>query len=249
MDRSYYFNSWTWDLQPNSLETDEATSTNSIPITPVVVEANSRYSHILDVKMQTKHLSTSKIVDLVRVKPSSHGNEWNKYTAKDFISDCEDLDRISIKAQNSHVPTKLKRIIVDLFHSKRMTRIEISQKLFVSYSTVCRIIRQTQEWGDLNLEEIKSRSSRNRLDLESMTQATNYIAMQRSAFSSSNVRYFLSFKLNVDYSQKGIIEFMKKTFGLSYKKWSFRPVMKDFDWVNAFKTLFWIEFANIVDNS
>ena len=231
------------------METDEATSADPIPITPVVVEANSRYLHILDVKMQTKHFPTPKIVDLVWAKPSSHGNEWNKYTAKDFISDSEDLDRISIKAKNSHVPTKLKRIIVDLFHSKRLTKIEISQKLFVSYFTVCRIIRQTQEWGDLNLEEIRSRSSRTRLDPESMTQAANYIAMQRSAFSSSDVRSYLSFKLNVDYSQKGIIEFMKKTLGLSYKKWSSRPVMKDSDRVNAFKTLFWIEFANIVDNS
>ena len=97
MDKSYYFSSWIWNSQPNPLETDEATSTDPIPITPVVVEANSRYPHILDVKMQTKHLSTSKIVDLVWAKPSSHGNEWNKYTTKDFISDSEDLDRISIK--------------------------------------------------------------------------------------------------------------------------------------------------------
>ena len=82
-----------------------------------------------------------------------------------------------------------------------------------------------------------------------MAQAANYIAMQSSAFSSSDVRSFLNFKLNVDYSQKSIIEFMKKTLWLSYKKWSSRLVMKDSDRVNAFKTLFWIEFANIVDNS
>ena len=81
-----------------------------------------------------------------------------------------------------------------------------------------------------------------------MTQAANYITMQNSAFSNSDVRSFLRFKLNVDYSQKGIIEFMKKTLGLSYKKWSTRPTIKDYYRINALKTLFWIAFVNIVDN-
>ena len=74
--------------------------------------------------------------------------------------------------------------------------------------------------------------------LEGMAQISNFIEMQSSSFSSNDVRSFLGNKLNSDYSQKSIIEFMKGVFGLSYKKLSARLVTREFDKISTFKALF-----------
>ena len=55
--------------------------------------------------------------------------------------------------------------------------------------------------------------------------------------------------MNTDCSQKRIIEFIKAVLGVSFKKWSARPVTRDSDRISTFKILFRIEFTNFVDNS
>ena len=84
MNKSYYFSLSTWNLQPNLLETEEAISTDPSQLFQLSKKLTLYTSHP-GCKNADGTPFNFKIVDLVRTKHSSHVDEWNKYTAKDFI--------------------------------------------------------------------------------------------------------------------------------------------------------------------
>ena len=219
------------------------------PITPKLISSNQSYPHIYDVKLQTRQLSDDELSNLLNLKSKIYSEEWSKICEDDFDPGSDDEGQPQIKSKYWWVSTKQKQQILDFYFNKRLSRSEISQKMFVSYSTICRLIKDANKTSNVYTDWDRKEKRRPKIDKIAKALIVNYTTENTFPYSSRDIEIYLENKLNERYTKDSIIKFMKKQLNLSFKKWSSRPILKDPVRFKLYKSLFCIEFANIVNPS
>ena len=123
----------------------------------VVLKESNKYRNIIDVSLQTKGYSLSKLLKISEIS--------TKHINKDFMQDIQNTSqnylysthegRSNLKYQRLTDSIKLK--ILDMHYSKLMNYQQISSRLHVSYSSVRRVVLEfnksaehTNSWFDMN---------------------------------------------------------------------------------------------------
>ena len=139
MDQTYMFSKSLDRGYDKSKDNVDLLNDNSGEIAPKLISPNREYPHILDIKHQARNLSIIELRELLILKRSEASQEESKALTEHSYLVSEDRSDLSIKMKY------LRDRIICLYSNENKSRSEISQKLFVPYSTVCRIIRQSQE--------------------------------------------------------------------------------------------------------
>ena len=135
--KQIYFHSKAEHIDFHDAEnSDESKSEPESAPKTVIVKPNAVLKNIFDLKSQSSHLPTDKLIDLLRVnsnekeeKISDH-REFNKHYKS------EDEEQNPFKSRYARVSSKFRREVIDLINRKIMTRAAIAHQLFISYSTV-----------------------------------------------------------------------------------------------------------------
>ena len=218
MDQTYMFSKSLDRDYDKSKDNVDLLNDNSGEIAPKLINPNREYPHILDIKHQARNLSIIKLRELLILKQSEASQEESKALTEHSYLVCEDRSDLSIKMKYLRVSDRLRDRIICLYSNKNKSRSEISQKLFVPYSTVCRIIRQSQECHSHWEESDRSKILESKISRDAKFTIESFILLQQSAYSSRNIQLYLEEKLGSKYSKHRIIDFMKKDLHLSYKK-------------------------------
>ena len=107
-----------------------------------MLSPNSIHKTIFDIKAQTKNIKTADLLKLPIVQKilstEKRQNDCNRDKDKRNDSD----GSIDIKKSQARISEKTKLKIVHEFYLRNSCRSLISEKLFLSYSSVCRVIRE-----------------------------------------------------------------------------------------------------------
>ena len=121
---------------------------------PWFVAKSLLYQNIIDIKGATSKIETYELLGNIKQSNPKVFNVHNDntYNRDDEYSESE--AEVSIKPKHKHLSKDQILKIVNLFNKNKKTRREISQYLFVSYSTIWRVIRGTKhDWDATNLQK------------------------------------------------------------------------------------------------
>ena len=108
----------------------------------LMLPANQIHKRIFDIKKHTKHIQTTDLLNF----PIIHKIIKMKKKKDEFwINDHKihySNDSIDIKKQQERISDKIKLKIIQEFYLKKSSRSLISEKLFMSYSYVCWVIKE-----------------------------------------------------------------------------------------------------------
>jgi hypothetical protein len=133
-----------------------------------IIKPNDKYSNILDMKYQTKNISRKQILDKLQ---SMHIDSLyvDSYTNSQLECECNDMANAGADSMNKHeeiqeqiikkqkhakFSSEEKLYIFNLYKKKMMKRSDISNRLFLNYSTVCNIIKEFLDSPELE-EQLK----------------------------------------------------------------------------------------------
>ena len=226
--KQIYFHSKAEHIDLHDAEnSDESKSEPESAPKPVIVKPNAVLKNIFDLKSQSSHLPTGKLIDLLRVNSNENEEKISDHREFNKHYKSQDEEQNPFKSRYSRVSSKLRREVIDLINRKKMTRAAIAHQLFIPYSTVWRIVRENEIKPEAQSNLTNDSWLNLRIDSIAKYHAAEFIKSSTSPFTSINVQSYLFQILKRKYSQRRIIEFMKLELGLSYKKISSRPVLKD----------------------
>ena len=106
-----------------------------------------------------------------------------------------------------------------------------------------------------NREQINNKSCKNLIKFYGkdksilLNEITAFVNGREYTFNAKEITNNINSKLNTNYSTQFIRKVMKEDLKLSYKKVSSRPNNIDFNKLKAIRTLFAVNFAQIVDKN
>ena len=216
---------------------------------PLLLTWNSEYPNLIDVKGQTKRLTTEEIIKLFL---KSNHRFFDNVKWENQQNECDDSpieDFVNIKTKNSHWTNLLKLTILRKYYIDKQTKSEISKYLLIPYSTVSRTICESQIDYLSKIQFYEWEQMREAINKRTTKHIQKYIEAQRSTFNSKDICEYIKMEYDVLLPKRIIIDYLKKNLNLSFKRVSLRPVLKDFSKIDALKWLFAVEITNIIDNS
>ena len=164
---------------------------------------------------------------------------------EDSVSEVE----VVVKANNKHLSSTQISKICDLFKTGKKSGLEISQDLFVPYSTTWRIIREIKQDRDMiNWNKITTNSTCG-LKRKYEKLISKYIEDRTVPYTTKDIQNFIKDIDGTMIPQNWIRHYLKSKLHFSYKRISSRPVYQDPLSTEIMKYLYVIEFSNIVDCS
>ena len=154
-----------------------------------------------------------------------------------------------IKLSRKHLTMDQKEWITNLFTIHNKSRSEISHELFLSYSSVWRILRERK------YDEVKRNYKRSsyigscKLYLSAKKSITDYVQNTDNLFCLKDIKHYLLTERDIEVKITNISSFIKNKLHLSYKKCSSRPSQKDIARLTAQGKIYAMEFSNIIDNT
>ena len=215
----------------------------------LLLKSNKLYPNILDVRNQLKTLSIREREEIFEISKRCAENEASEINEK--LAAPANKENLEARSTQRHCKLKdsQRLAILNLHFMKNLSRARISDKLGVPYTTVSRIIRNfntfpssTKAWFEYKEMEV-SESPR-------IAQAIkNYIKNTKTIFNSASVAKFVKQELNISVWKRSIAKFLKRELRMSYRKVSSRPTNTGSMVNQMLKSVFWIEFSNLVDRS
>ena len=105
----------------------------------LMLPANQIHKRIFDIKKQTKLIQTTDLLNFPIIQKII---KMKKKEDDFWINDHKIYDFIDIKKPQERIPDKIKLKIIEEFYLNKSSRSLISEKLFISYSSVCRVIEE-----------------------------------------------------------------------------------------------------------
>ena len=154
-----------------------------------------------------------------------------------------------IKLSRKHLSMDQKEWITNLFTINNKSRSEISHELFLSYSTVWRILREGKY--DEVKRNCKNSSYRGscKLDLYTKKFITDYVQNTDNPFCLKNIQHYLLTERDIEAKITDISSFINNKLHLSYKRCSSHSSQIDIARLKAQRKIYVMEFSNIVDNT
>ena len=193
----------------------------------IILDRNMKFNNIIDVKFQKKGIQTWEMQKKVSIE-SSWASEHIQSKYHEESKSVQFTPPIwKIKLSRKHLSMNQKEWITNLFtiHNKSIS--EISKELFLSYSTVWRILRE----GKYNEVKRNCKNSSFRgsckLDLYAKKSITDYVQNTYNSFCLKDIQHYLLTERDIEAKIIDISSFIKNKLHLSYKRCSSRPSQKD----------------------
>ena len=212
----------------------------------LVLPANQIHNRIFDIKKQTKHIQTTDLLNfpiiqkIIKMKKKEDDFWINDHKIHDSN------DSIDIKKPQERISDKIKLKIIQEIYLKKSSRSLISEKLFISYLSVCRVIK---EYGsDFKVFNKMFESRFAKIDKCSVikTRIQEFISNEQGWFWSTDIQKFVQVTTGLDMSRRDIINYMKEQLNFSFKKVLSRVIIEDQQRVYLFKIIYCFEFANLL---
>ena len=211
-----------------------------------MLPVNQIHKRIFDIKKQTKHIQTTdllnfpiiqKIIKMKKKEDEFWINDHKIHNSNDFID---------IKKPQERISDKIKLKIIQEFYVKKSSRSFISEKLFISYSSVCRVIKEYGSDFKVFNKMFESRFAKINKCPVIKTRIQEFIENERGWFWSTDIQKFIQVTTGLDVSWRDIINCMKEQLNFSFKKVSSRVIIEDQQRVYLLKIIFCFEFANLL---
>ena len=216
---------------------------------------------VIDINFETKNKSMVEIKDILIQKLWI--NSENKHEldsdSKNKVYILEEIkDEISSSSNGSEdlvtreKHSKLTANQIKLLSSKilegKFTVSELSRIYSISRSVLIRLKNK----GMKNVEQIPLRKF-SKVEIKTRNKLKEMISAFDNTWSYpywvEDVQKYLYDELKIDYPKKLISDIMKNDVNLSYKRCSSRPSSINIDRINLLRKIFWINFADIIDNN
>ena len=212
----------------------------------LMLSANQIHIRIFDIKKQTKHILTTDLLNFPIIQKII---KMKKKEDRFWINDHkihDSNDSIDIKKLQERISDKIKLKIIQEFYVKKSSRSLISEKLFISYWSVCRVIKEYGSDFRVFNKMLKSRFAKIDKYPVIKSRIQEFIANERGWFWSTDIQKFVQATTGLDVPRRDIINCMKKQLNFSLKKVSSRVIIEDQQRVYLLKIIFCFEFANLL---
>ena len=158
---------------------------------PWFVSKSLEYQNIVDIKGATSNIATHELLDKIKQSYPSIFNDNRDHINRHQHEDSESEAEIIVKPKHKHLSESQISKISDLFNTGEKTRMEISQDLFVPYSTVWRVIREIKhDWDPTNQNNI-TKYSVSALKKMHEKLIDKYIEDRTTPYTTKNIQNFI----------------------------------------------------------
>ena len=230
----------------NNESDDQEESKAGIEFEFVLLSSNKKYPQIFNIKSQTKNIETASLMTITIINSIMKAVERMQNSENNKEVPIEPNNYLIIQRPAAHVFDNLKLRIIQEFYWEKNSRSWISEKLMLSYSSVCRIIREYEA----NAKEFDKMFERRQVNLNWCPAAKSairqFVQNESGWFNSKSVWWFVQNTTGLHLSRVSIRKYMKDRLNLSFKRVSPRPVVQDQARINIYKLIFWVEFVNLI---
>ena len=216
-------------------------------LNPVIILKNKLWSNILDVRAQWKGVTDEELKTRLAAFLMSDNNKAGELIEEPEPDSDGEGYPLKAKSKFGRLSSSVRLKILVSHYKGLIPRSRISETLCIPYSTVNSVIRNfendpaaTKGWFSSGFATIsKSKSIRNVVN--------KFIQSHNKPFTSNQITRYVKELTGAEISRSEVIDYMKKNLKMSFKRVSSRPIKANSNRNMLLKSVFLLEFANIVN--
>ena len=214
----------------------------------LILTTNKNYPNVLNIKLQSKELSTEQLKSSLAITWPAH--ECTSEIVEENLKKQLSTERCELASKQKGCKTKdsTKLAILRMHFKEELSINQISNTLFIPYSTVSRVIREFNDNPKISNNRFEARVMKACESKVIKLAIENYVQNSCNVFNSNDIARYIQQVFNVTLQKRSIIKFLKEDMNMSYRRASSRPLQANSCSNQVFKLLFCIEFANNVDS-
>ena len=215
--------------------------------TLMILSTNKDYPNVLNIKAQTKGLSIEQLKSNLAIMWSTE-EPANETTEEDLRRQLTEERLEQTRRQKGYkIQDKTKLMILRMHFNEGSSISQISNALFIPYSSVSRIISEFNTNPKMSSNWFESTTVRVSESKIIKKAIVSYVNKSSNVFNSADIARYIEQTFNVTLQKRSIIKFLKNDMNMSYRKASSRPWKSNSCTNQIFKVLFCIDFANNID--
>ena len=188
--------------------------------------------------MQSKATSIDELKDKLKMSSPQKINLDTVFEKDLIIQLRKEPSDSKIKQKRFKVRDSAKLKILRMHFKENLSRDQISNILFIPYSTISRVIREFDGNPEDSCHWFESKTLKV-CESEVIARSIRaYVQGKKDLFNSSDISKHIRQTYNVLLQKRSIIEFLKDDMNMTYKKVSSRPLQAILEINQVFKSLF-----------